>query len=158
MRYLFVFLLLVSFNARAQNSTVEVFRRHKFECDKSGTTPDVNICSREKANFADSLLKRLWKQKLKELDIDIQGFSVANLKRRGQKTDSSDLKVFKEQQAHSIRLKQKLVSSQHVWLKLRERNYEYALESCAGGTGCTAIANDVYLSDTLERISWLEKM
>jgi uncharacterized protein YecT (DUF1311 family) len=158
MRFLLVLFLFISFNAVGQKRLVDVFNRHKFACDEGGTTPEVNICSGEKVAFADSLLKRLWTRKLKSLDKDIQDHSIDHLKRKGQKIDSSDFDFFNKQRAHYSRLKHKLIRSQQAWVKLRERNYEYARESCSGGTACSAIANDVYINDTLDRIKWLEDM
>ena len=156
MKFLLLISLLFVQNAMGQKSLVDVFKHHRFSCDNESTTLALNLCSREKINFADSLLKRLYLKVQKSLDKEINQHSIEYAKKQNVSLDSSYKAFLNTERKHYVRLKQMFVQSQQTWLKMREENYRIAKNICDGGTGCPAIANAVYLSDILDRIKRLE--
>lgn len=156
MKFLLLISLLFVQNAIGQKSLVDVFNHHRFSCDNESTALAVNLCSREKINFADSLLKKLYLKVQKSLDNEINQHTVEYAKKQKVSLDSSYRAFLSTERKHYLRLKQMLAQSQQTWLKMRQENYQVVKSICDGGTGCPAIANGVYLSDILDRIKRLE--
>lgn len=71
----FFFLLTVLFFSTAvfsQEHIADLFEKKKFTCDTSYSQLELNICSGEKAAYADSLLNLLYSKIIRHLDKQIQ--------------------------------------------------------------------------------------
>ena len=156
-----LFLLLsISFlatTAIAQSRVVDAYNNHHFPCDSGTSSLEINLCTGEKADFADSLLNKLYHKILKDLDKEIASYSGTVSPKGGNKLDSSDIKFAIEQRNLNTRIKQNLVKSQQQWLKTRSADCEVQRSMCEGGSGCIGEVNDLYLRETLSRISQLEE-
>ena len=157
---LVAFFFLVGYISYGQRSYVDIFNSHTFPCDSEATTLDINICSGEKFDFADSLLNRLYKNILQGIDKEIASDSkqlteLQKLKIKNKESESN-IDVLIKEIDFDKRLKQSIIKSQVQWIKLRDANSEVVAINCEGGTGCTAEINSGLLEDTLLRIKQLE--
>lgn len=154
-----IFFLTISIPLFGQWDPVKVFNTRKFPCDSGQTTLEINFCSGDKNRFADSLLNRLYKEILKNIDKDIAETNneMKKLMQQKKKTgkDSTDLAVFKEELDYHKRLKSSIVTSQRIWLKQREANTEIVSISFEGGTGRTAATIQADTEEILDRIKKL---
>jgi uncharacterized protein YecT (DUF1311 family) len=144
------------YNATGQESLADVYNNHKFPCDAESTTLAANLCSGIKAEFADSLLNKLYRKILNSIDKEIARHNKSIKIRPVNKNDSADLRFAVKQKDYYVRMKQSIINSQRQWLKIRELDSEVESILCEGGTGCTAMVNEAYIADTLERIRKLE--
>jgi uncharacterized protein YecT (DUF1311 family) len=155
---LLLLLYCIPFYSPAQSSVVDVYDAHTFPCDTGTGTVEINICSGVKAEFADSLLNRLYKKILRSIDKEIASYQAilsrekANIKNPNKDDINSTIKIIDQNQ----RLKKAIINSQRQWLKVRDANVEVAHINCEGGSGCNAITNDAYTEETLDRIRKLE--
>ena len=142
----------------AQSSLTDVYEAHTFPCDKESTTLEINICSGAKAEFADSLLNKLYRKILKSLDKDIlKDKTILNGKKAGNKqADKDEVSFLLKNIDHNQRLKETIINSQRQWIKLRDANIEVERINCEGGTACVAMVNEAYIEETLDRIKKLE--
>jgi len=141
----------------AQSSVVDIYNDHHFPCDSGVTSLEINLCTGEKADFADSLLNKVYYKIIKELDKQIASYSATISPKTGKKFDSSEIKFAIEQRKLNVRIKQNLVKSQQQWLKTRSADCELQRCMCEGGSGCIGIVNDLYIRETLSRITQLEE-
>jgi uncharacterized protein YecT (DUF1311 family) len=116
--FLFIaFFFLLSLISYGQRSYVDIFNSHSFPCDSGGTTLEVNICSGEKADFADSLLNKLYKKILKGIDDEIandnrQLIKLQRLKTKN-KESQSNIEVLIKEINYDKRLKQSIIKSRY---------------------------------------------
>ena len=131
------------------------FKNHIFTCDSGLTTIETNICSEEKAAYADSLLDDLFQKIISSLSEEINQDSIRNRNANNLK-DKEDIKYYLKNINDIKRKRKAAMESQEVWLNLRELNTNIYRISCEGGTACNAIINTAILEETLERIKLLE--
>jgi uncharacterized protein YecT (DUF1311 family) len=157
---LIAFSFLLSLSLYGQRSYVDIFNSHSFPCDSEATTLEINICSGQKADFADSLLNKLYKSIVKGIDKEIVNDNKQLTKLQGLKTKNkeseSNIGVLIKEINYDKRLKQSIINSQAQWIKLRDANSKVVSINCEGGTGCTAEINSAWLEETLLRIKQLE--
>jgi uncharacterized protein YecT (DUF1311 family) len=155
---LLLLLYCIPIYSPAQSSVADVYEAHTFPCDTGTGTVEINICSGAKAEFADSLLNRLYKKILRSIDKEIASYQAilkrekANIKDPDKDNINSTLKIIDQNQ----RLKNAIINSQRQWIKTRDANVEIAHINCEGGSGCNAITSDAYTEETLDRIRKLE--
>jgi uncharacterized protein YecT (DUF1311 family) len=149
-------LVLLTAMANAQSSAVDIYTKHHFPCDSGGTTLEVNLCSGEKADFADNLLNKLYKKILNHIDKEIKRYTGKISTKVNPALDSSEIKFAMNEKSYYVRLRQRLVTSQQQWLKFRSAHCDVESSQCEGGTACTALVNEAYVSETLDRIRQLE--
>jgi uncharacterized protein YecT (DUF1311 family) len=155
---LFFIFYMLSYSSAAQSSVVDIYEAHTFPCDSIDGNWEANMCSGEKADFADSLLNRLYKEILRSLDKEIAKDQVA-LKRAKANTktpDKDEIRMRATDIDHNQRLKQSIINSQRQWIKTRDTNLEVEQINCEGGSGCIAIVNQALVEETLDRIRKLE--
>ncbi|WP_460558038.1 lysozyme inhibitor LprI family protein [Ferruginibacter profundus] len=155
---LFFVFYSIPFHSPAQSSVVDIYEAHTFPCDTGTGTVEINLCSGTKAEFADSLLNRLYKNILRSIDKEIKADQIALAKEKKlSKTPDKDQIYFRTKNIdQNQRLKNAIINSQRQWIKTRDANVEVAHINCEGGSGCNAMSNDAYTEETLDRIRKLE--
>jgi uncharacterized protein YecT (DUF1311 family) len=155
---LLLMLYCIPFYSPAQSSVVDVYDAHNFPCDTGSGTVEINICSGAKAEFADSLLNRLYKKILRSIDkeIKVDQIALAKEKTLSKTPDKDEISFHTKSIDQNQRLKKAIINSQRQWIKVRDTNVEVAQINCEGGTSCIAITNDAYTGETLDRIRKLE--
>ncbi|MGG9960728.1 lysozyme inhibitor LprI family protein [Ferruginibacter sp. SUN106] len=162
MKSLVLFLIFYSipFHSPAQSSVANIYEAHTFPCDTGTGTVEINICSGAKAEFADSLLNRLYKSILRTIDKEIKADQIALAREKMlSKTPDKDQIYFRTKSIdQNQRLKKAIINSQRQWIKTRDANVEIAHINCEGGSSCNAMSNEAYTEETLDRIRKLESL
>lgn len=147
------FLLLLSLTTFSQKRTADIYKKHRFACDDGLTQLEMNVCSSEKADYADSLLKRLYQKMVRFLDEKIQA-ETRRLKVHG--LDSSDRAFVEKEREYYRATKLALIKSQSHWKHSRDADCELERVGCEGGSACNYIVNNRFIEMTLARITALE--
>lgn len=141
---------------------IQEFNNRKFPCDTGYTTLEINFCSGYKNQFADSLLNKLYKKILKSIDQDnietTKEFNKLKLVKKKTSADSTYLETLEKNIDQNKRLKASIISSQRIWLKLRQANSDIVYIFYEGGTGQTAFTIQADTEEILERIKKLQKL
>lgn len=153
---IFFLLVMVFFSntASSQKKIADLFDKKIFACDTGFTQLKLNICSGEKAEYADSLLNNLYKKIVRHLNkqIQLQDKALSN-----KNIDSSERKFTKRERDYYYLTKQALVRSQQQWINFRKADCELERVGCEGGTACNYIVNTHFIEMTLDRIRALEE-
>ncbi len=143
-----------------QSDGISTFNSHKFPCDSGSTTLEINICSAEKLEYADSLLNVIYRKILRSLDKNLAETKRDIQSEQSKKDTSAESKAQIEflikESVNIQRFRKSIVTSQQQWIKLRDSDSKVVRITCEGGTACNAIVNDAVLQQTLERIKSLE--
>jgi len=155
MRIIFLLaMLFFNINAYSQKHIADLFNEKKIACDTGFSQLELNICTAEKAGYADSLLNYLYKKIIRHLNKQIQIQEKALLNKN---IDSSVRKFTLKERDHFRATKLALVSSQQQWMNSRKADCELEREGCKGGTACNYIVNSRFIKMTLDRIRTLEE-
>lgn len=115
--FLLLAMLFFNISGFSQKHIADLFDKKKFACDTSFTQLELNICSGEKAAYADSLLNLLYNKIIHHLNKQMQ----LQEKKLSLKTiDSSDRKFALEEYEYYRSTKKALVSSQSQWISSRK--------------------------------------
>jgi uncharacterized protein YecT (DUF1311 family) len=154
MRQVFIlFLFLLSITAFSQKRTADIYKKHRFACDSGLRQIEMNVCSGEKAHFADTLMNRLYQKMVRFLDGKIQA-ETKRLKNHG--LDLSDRAFAEKERVYYRTTKLALIKSQSQWKRSRDADCELERVGCEGGSACNYIVNSRYIEMTLARITALE--
>jgi len=152
--FFFLVMLFFSITASSQKTIADLFDKKKFACDTGFTQLELNICSGEKAEYADSLLNNLYKKIIRHLNKQILLQDKALLNKN---IDSSERKFTQRERDRYNFTKLALIRSQQQWMNSRKADCELEREGCKGGTACNYIVNSRYIMMTLDRIRTLEE-
>lgn len=130
---------------------IYIYNSHKFSCSSSYTSFEINLCSGEKLQFADSLLNQLVKRKLNILDDYIKMDKEEVLKAKENTFFVNCLRT-------NIAQKEAFLESQKYWKQMRKSNSKIVELGCDGGTSCTGIVNSAEIKDVLNRIKLIKDM
>lgn len=143
-----------NFTAFSQKHIADLFDKKKFACDTSYSQLELNICSGEKAAYADSLLNLLYSKIIRHLNKQIQLHEKKSLNKT---VDSLGRKFALMEYEHYRSTKKALVSSQNQWISSRKADCALEREGCKGGTACNLFVNNRFIKMTLDRIRTLEE-
>lgn len=152
---LLLFLLIWNLAAFCQKGWASVYDKHRFACDSGTTQLEMNICSAEKADFADSLINRLYRKMIRSLDLQI--IEKTNILRK-RSLDSSGRAFVEMERKRYLDAKQALIVSQRRWKEYRDADCDLERVRCEGGSACNYIVNSRYIDMTLARIADLEEL
>lgn len=129
-----------------KSDPISFYKSKKFPCDeKSESGLGYGLCTREKLQFADSLLDLVVKRKIDQYNSIIKGNKEGVLKAKENSYFVKDLEI-------NTVLKENFIKSQQVWEEMRKLNSENIRLGCDGGSGCVGITNDAEIKFILERI------
>ena len=129
-----------------------IYNSHKFPCNLANGSVEINLCTREKLQFVDSLLNQLVKKKISALDNLIKVDKETILKEnRNSEFFVKCLKINLEQ-------KQRFIDCQKYWNITRKLNSEIVELGCDVGTGCVGIINEAEIKMVLNRIKEIKEM
>lgn len=125
---------------------IYIYKSRKFPCDEGASSSyGYNLCSGERLDFADSLLRETVKYRLKKSDDFINRYKEGVLKAKGNSYFVNCLRM-------SIELKENFIKSQKIWEQMRTLNSEEIGINCDGVSTCTGIKNNGEIKYVLERI------
>ena len=124
---------------------VYIYYSHKFSCDSGYTSLEINLCSFEKLNFANSLLNELVNSELNKLDDLIKRNKEEVLKTKDNTFFANCLRINTSE-------KEEFMKSQKLWEEIRRSNSKIFNIGCDTGTGCVGIVNEAEIKDVLSRI------
>lgn len=129
-----------------KNDPIYIYKSRKFPCDEgTGSSYGYNLCSGERLDFADSLLRETVKYRLKKSDDFINRYKEGVLKAKGNSYFVNCLRM-------SVELKENFIKSQKIWEQMRTLNSEEIGINCDGVSTCTGIKNNGEIKYVLERI------
>jgi len=125
---------------------IYIYKSRKFPCDEgTGSSYGYNLCSGERLDFADSLLRETVKYRLKKSDDFIKLYQEGVLK-------AKDNSYFIKCLIMSVKAKDNFVKSQKVWEEMRVLNSEEIGIYCDGVSTCVGITNNGDIKFILDRI------
>lgn len=125
---------------------IYIYKSRKFPCDEgTGSSYGYNLCSGERLDFADSLLREAVKYRLKKSDDYINRYKEGVLKAKGNSYFVNCLRM-------SVELKENFIQSQKVWEEMRDLNSEEIGIYCDGVSTCGGIINNGEIKFILDRI------
>jgi uncharacterized protein YecT (DUF1311 family) len=123
-----------------ENDYDSIYQTTIFDCDTvSGGSLSVNLCSGERLEFAENLLKKCYEKHVKELENEIPSW-----------------KLQPDQELIHKNMLIELKKSQISWENYRNDVVSYTRYGCEGGTGCIAIFNSKNIELIFQRIEELE--
>lgn len=125
---------------------IYIYKSRKFPCDEStGSSYGYNLCSGERLDFADSLLREAVKYRLKKSDDFVKRYKEGVLKANSNSYFINCLRM-------SIASKENFIKSQKVWEEMRALNSEEIGIYCDGTSTCVGIKNNGEIKFILDRI------
>ncbi|MBA0882573.1 hypothetical protein [Flavobacterium undicola] len=133
------------------DKTDPIYISHKFPCDLAYGSIEVDLCTKEKLQFSNSLLNQLVKNKLNIVDSLIEVDKETILK------DNNNSAFFVKCLKINLQQKQRFIDYQKYWNITRKLNCEIVKSGCEGSTGCIGIVNEAEIKIVLNRIKEIKE-